>query len=91
MKSKLPASIPGTSRICSKIPEFDASAVYSEPRWLQHVRRNSFQQELAGFFANLLKHSAYVPGKSADGENSSPFEMVKYWARKRAKKGEKYL
>ena len=50
-----------------------------------------------GVFGELLKHYAYVPEtyrkreKSADRENSSPFELVKHRARKKGKKTEFFI
>ena len=32
-------------------------------------------------FAGILKHYALVAEKNADGEISSPFKVVKYWAK----------
>ena len=50
---------------------------------MKKKKKKVFHLKLAVVFANVLKHCyAYVPDKSADVENLSPFEVVQYCARK---------
>ena len=74
-----------------RIRNFCKLFVFTTTAIARIIRRNGFHQTSAGFFADLSKHYASVPEKGGDGENSSPIEVVKYWAGKKVKKNENAL
>ena len=82
--------IPAPFTLCCILPGASVAGGVRRPRSGALVRttmvtahaKKRLPQKVAGVFAYILQHYAFVPEISPDGEKSSPFGVVKYCARK---------